>query len=99
MRLLAHPYSFAAPLPSGCALSALAHSNMKIRRPFASRRVRILLYSVSSQCHTATRFYRDSATLTTTQLNRYSQTPRLSDSLDSQIPRCQDASSPSLVFI
>ena len=60
--------------------------SVKSADPFASRRVRISLYSVSSQCHTATRFYRDSATPTTTQLNRYSQTPRLSDSLDSQMP-------------
>ena len=52
--------------------------------PTGTRRVRILLYSFSSQFQTATRFYLDSATPTTTQ-RRYSQTPRFSDSLHSLI--------------
>ena len=57
--------------------------------PFASRRVRVTLCSFSSQftqCPTPTRFCLVSATPTTAQ-QHHSQTPRFSDSLDSQILR------------
>ena len=62
---------------------------MKSADPLARRRVGILRFCFSFQyysCPTPIRFYLDSATLTTAQ-QRYSQTPRLLDSIDSQLLR------------